>query len=130
MIQANELRIGNWVKMPFLGDVNLIVFGLAVKDDMSLFIQSKSSSGSTFFENLEKYEPIRITEECLFKFGFEKSDHDSGGYKWYKGMFYILELAKDAFYCDYTLIFRVDHIHQLQNLYFALTGKELTLSVT
>jgi hypothetical protein len=75
------------------------------------------------------FEPIPITEEWLLKFGFKKSDHDSGGYKWHNGMFYILELAKDAFYCDYILIFSIHYIHQLQNLYLSLTQKELTYPI-
>lgn len=108
-INANELRIGNY----------LTIIGITpIKIDAQRILSI--SNGDT------DYKPIPITEEWLLKFGFVKSDHYSGGYKWHNGMFYILELAKDAFYCDYTLIFSVDYVHQLQNLYFALTGTELT----
>lgn len=74
---------------------------------------------------------IPITEELLLKFGFEKKD---------KGYF------KDDFFCylvygggsgwktwvnmvkdDFTLAL-VGQVHQLQNLYFALAGEELTIT--
>ena len=75
----------------------------------------------------DKYEPIPLTEEWLLKFGFKKD----GGYyskgrkhyhflsnKFYLGNDHVSSGNADA---------RVMHIHQLQNLYFALTGEELTI---
>ena len=77
-------------------------------------------------------EPIPLTEEWLLKFGFEK-DFEGDVYKnvnsnsflcWQNNRVELLddENNKCMAYCD--------HVHQLQNLYFALTGEELTLTET
>ena len=74
------------------------------------------------------FKPIPLTEEWLLKFGFEESENCYeleingsisiffAGYLgvMIDGVFSFLD--KDQFY-----------VHQLQNLYFALTNKELTL---
>lgn len=71
-------------------------------------------------------EPIPLTEEWLIKFGFDKLHgnwFDNGG---------VIELSEkdngyvmleDSYYhCSQDLLY----VHQLQNLYFALIGEELT----
>ena len=70
-------------------------------------------------------KPVAITEEWLLRFGFE----DTGCLRFKKGIWDV------AFMSDSTIYFRFDeqniaelkHVHQLQNLYFALTGEELTI---
>ena len=70
-------------------------------------------------------KPIPITEEWLLRFGFE----DTGCLRFKKGIWDV------AFMSDSTIYFRFDeqniaelkHVNQLQNLYFALTGEELTI---
>mgnify|MGYP000976602942 CR=1 FL=1 len=110
-MKASELRIGNLVLDAF-GDICDIDFIRIC--------------------NVEKMklQPIPITEEWLLKFGFRKD-----------GMYYEnahLQLSKiiskngyDC-YCtdlDFSVFMtELEHIHQLQNLYFALTGEELTLN--
>jgi hypothetical protein len=77
-------------------------------------------------------KPIPLTEECLMKFGFEKSD------EWY-----FLDRYCASFDTDYPLWFGqqgccqydaikvgIKYVHQLQNLYFALTQKELVYEKT
>ncbi len=65
-------------------------------------------------------EPIPLTEEWLVKFGFEG---------WDKGD-YTMNLSNANFYklpIWQPLAKNIKHVHQLQNLYFALTGEELTI---
>lgn len=71
--------------------------------------------------SLEKvYEPIPLTEEWLLKLGFNKEE-----------CFYILKgvCLEDEYDGRYRLDGQSDcfikHVHQLQNLYFALTSVEL-----
>ena len=69
-----------------------------------------------------EFNPIPLTEEWLLKFGFKKiseiGDYSNGN------MTVILAISNKI----YTLKRkRINHVHQLQNLYFALTGEELTL---
>lgn len=92
------------------------------------------------------YEPIPLTEEWLIKFGFEKViyDTDETGY----GTDYELDIKgvgcisySDDFSCalfgskessknELGFLPNWDnckHVHQLQNLYFALIGEELKI---
>ena len=73
----------------------------------------------------DKYEPIPLTEEWLLKFGFKR-------FPW--GLVAGNLLFKDNLKCTELTFevgngFRVEikYVHQLQNLYFCLCGKELTL---
>jgi len=116
-MRSNELRIGNWVQCA------IIKIGSLKKGD---FHQVEIDD---FNYNLEDYfRPIPLTEEWLIKFGFVR-----------EGML-TMRLDKFTCYCeedDYIDNFCLGHIelfdvvpkyvHQLQNLYFALTGKELTI---
>jgi hypothetical protein len=75
------------------------------------------------------FEPIPLTEEWLLKFGFEhEDDYLELQINEHLSIIYVgyLALMIDG------VIIQVnntnsDKVHQLQNLYFALTGEELTL---
>jgi hypothetical protein len=124
-MKATELRIGNLVQdrhSEECGMIDIVVLGII--DTM---------------EN-HSYEPIPLTEEWLLKFGFIRQ----GGRKmwvkdklcidlkelpnirgefiegWYIGL-------KDLGNVLFHSFMKVNHVHQLQNLYFALTGEELTI---
>lgn len=88
------------------------------------------------WDGLEDYinsghiEPIKLTEEWLERFGFELScdmyEIDNSDF------LFSIELDKDFFlYTDHygggKYYKEIRHVHTLQNLYFALTGTELTL---
>jgi len=101
-----ELRIGNW---------------FIEKDEVKQF------DGD--FYHLLGHDPIPLTEEWLFKFGFERmyffgaplnyllkepicvSTHDM-----------VIEWNKPNF-----IIKQIQYVHEIQNLYFELTGKELEI---
>lgn len=118
-MKANELRIGNWYQEDWItGEFSQIT----VKD-IEFLVDDPLD---------DHYRPIEITEEWLLKFGFEES------YQYY--MFpcpYNLELGyfgsingSKKGYVLITLIGEMEgirYVHQLQNLFFALTGKELTI---
>jgi len=114
-MSAKELRIGNYVTLN--NDIK-IVNGNLIKEQE----QSEMIIGEIYLE------PIPITEEWLFKFGFLK-DLDNDIYLNINAYAFLywqndrVELLDDdnnfmISYCKY--------VHQLQNLYFALTGEELT----
>jgi len=69
------------------------------------------------------FKPIPITEEWLLKAGFEKDETDW----WYIDDFGVKRYDNDCF-VFYTLNTIIKFLHQLQNLYFALTGEELTIN--
>ena len=90
-------------------------------------------------------KPIPLTEEWLLKFGFNKVVYESTNDDFCDEICYELEYKREFFMSyadDFSLALFVDkkthqeelgicidayHVHQLQNLYFALTGEELTL---
>ena len=73
----------------------------------------------------EKYEPILLTDEWLFKFGFIKKYSEFN----LKGFNFIIMNNKVYTNDDYDneSICTLNFVHELQNLYFALTGEELTI---
>ena len=121
MIQITELRIGNFISP--MGFSFTKVEGFDIYDDMIL--------SSDFAERTnDYYEPIPLTEEWLLKFGFRHVKNN-----WYnihaKGNTFNVYLFEDSSYrveiVSQSLgIFK--HVHTLQNLYFALSEKELVVS--
>jgi hypothetical protein len=81
-------------------------------------------------------KPIPLTEEWLLKFGFEKNENSiyflqmsSNHYLYFNLDTNKGGLATEDTDDSYEVIItdKLNEIHQLQNLYFALTGEELEL---
>jgi hypothetical protein len=108
-MKASELRIGNIVRY---GANNRVL-------DAELFLQ--------LLKYTTPFDPIPLTEERLLKFGFEhEDDYLELQINEHLSIIYVgyLALMIDG------VIIQVnntnsDKVHQLQNLYFALTGEEL-----
>ena len=115
---ANELRVGNyfqWIKIASMG----IGKDVITKDNHYTYEGFK--------------EPIPLTEEWLVKFGFEL-----GNDEWYdlvipNGLF--LSVEQYTFNVVIGQVVQFSHaltklksVHQLQNLYHALTGEDLTIT--
>ena len=80
----------------------------------------------------ERFAPIKLTEEWLLKFGF--SVRKSLGFEAYDlddtyTIYYNTTATPYGFELSFGVDFEIEikHVHQLQNLYFALTGDELEL---
>ena len=91
-----------------------------------------------FSAKYEDLEPIPLTEEWLLKFGFEKDEYAKDfrlGKYWVENRYFdSYEKSMFLFGCyQFNKIYitsNVDvlkYVHELQNLYFALTGQELTI---
>ncbi|OPC34588.1 hypothetical protein [Elizabethkingia miricola] len=86
------------------------------------------SSLVAYIEEEKEYplEPIPLTEEWLWKFGFEDRLKNINDLE-----FSISIENKALFIFQYNepkgLYFDIEFVHQLQNLYFALTAEELTI---
>ncbi len=113
MINVNELRIGN-----FVSNGNPVTVE-------HYFLQ----------DSFADFDPIPITPEILEKCGFENFAfeyiHESGvSLENMRGndgpgqpdYFYLSFVFKNA-------SVEIKHLHQLQNLYFALTGEELKVNL-
>jgi len=80
----------------------------------------------------EIYEPIPLTEEWLLKFGFinTKITGFDGAYIHRYFEKYVIQKMQNKWtifvFCSHLeLLTGFDYVHQLQNLYFSLCGKEL-----
>ena len=112
MIQAKELRIGNYIK--YQDNLNFIV---ELEDFSDLYLGE---------DYIEDYHPIPITQQRLIDLGFE----DIGGHEYQIDHDLIVEneYTENGFWnfvYGNAYITRIKSVHQLQNLYFAITGKEL-----
>lgn len=130
-MRASELRIGNLIRQTFNPITNL----RSIQEVTGMFIQQCHKLENYGSGNIN-HEGIPITEDWLSKFGFNKTI--MGMSKETDGMQIILQIDAQFYYptiFQYTELSseteqavslnRIEHIHQLQNLYFALTGKEL-----
>jgi hypothetical protein len=71
---------------------------------------------------IDYIQPVPITEEWLLRFGFEFKVVYGNNF-WTLNNILIFEDKNGNF--EYSVGLKIQSIHQLQNLYFALTGKEL-----
>lgn len=108
VLKQNDCRYGNY-----------IIYGGSVT-------QLNEKEMCHFFRFPETYKSIPLTEEWLFKLGFINDK--------------VLEIYRNDF-TDSTIIIdykficllgyshvKLNYVHELQNLYFALTGSELTVA--
>ena len=126
-MKANELRIGNWVQHPDNPNPHQVnAYGILNQSEKGIF------------------EPILLTEDWLLKFGFERTllsniykkvMHSVNGVNLKSIAVYLDEKDYTVALVDYytgvekTELLHMDYkyVHQLKNLYFALTGTELEL---
>lgn len=126
MIQAKELRIGNFIKSKY-GDGILELQDITVKGYSAEWI------------DYDNYEPIPLTEEWLLKFGFVKK-YPKGWVASGEDYFQFKEFLicsrkqfnsfcwewKKPFTTSSITVTDFKYVHELQNLVFALTGEELS----
>ena len=112
-MKATELRIGNLIFIPATKQIATIT----AISKLGVFVNDNIIGALPFAE----IEPIPLTEEWLLKLGYTKLSNssfiDSGHGIW---------ICNGLFMCDKNGIV-LKHVHQLQNLYFALTNQELTI---
>ena len=80
-----------------------------------------------------EYKPIPLTEKWLLKFGFKRVDmmfENASMLYWRKDDFIINDERNVILFNDKETMMKIhcEYVHQLQNLYFALTGEELIVS--
>jgi hypothetical protein len=132
-MKSNELRIGNYIL-------------ISVLSDNGNFEYEMFKVNSTTIRDAERYgdewnaEPIALTEEWLLKFGFKKGNSiypegysinilntDTYLRPSFEGGFYWGFNLRNKSDCELYNAKPIKYVHQLQNLYFALTGNELEI---
>ena len=135
-MKASELRLGNYY---MFADYNSIVFRKVREIKTNQFGLIGDYDGVNF----EICKPIELTEEWLIKFGFEKNiDYEqineygklseSNGRRGV-GLYLIdnsewLITFREDVGCGWNDLNEINYVHQLQNIYFALTGDELNFN--
>lgn len=124
---SSELRIGNIVNTSDY--INLEVLGIS-----SINVGLKLECTKFISVNIDELKPIPLTKEWLVKFGFDFSVDT-----WYLNGVAVWETEccdakgneETGFFYELRDVGMMDmnikYVHQLQNLYFALTGKELII---
>lgn len=118
-MKLQELRLNNLIEVKICTNKNQLVTGI-----------SNSSINTIDADNLNlsDIEPIKLTDKWLTDFGFSKTEWDHNN-----------SFSKIVGNNDYTIVFysncvceigdiitkEIEFVHQLQNLYYALTGVEL-----
>ena len=121
-MDAKEVRIGNYVY--FEGEVKEIGSVITAWVHAYVNFVKEMNIPATFL-----IIPIELTEKRLLKFGFIKRE----AYFVIEDTLLRLAQIGNKWHCsigedDNGFIFRIiESVHEIQNLYFALTGKELTL---
>jgi hypothetical protein len=116
-MKANELRIGNLTYRIEVKNKNNTVI-----DDITIYDMERIQE---VHDKTFTYEPIPLTEEWLQKFGFQTEESfvyelDDITINTSRGLMCIFTKCKNNVEIEIT-----EYVHQLQNLYFALTNKEL-----
>lgn len=125
MIKVTDIRIGNWVN----GNYNGFSKDVQIYAISHTYIQHSTENDLP----IANFKPIELTEEWLKKFGFEY-DYDQESKSWslmtscekFDYLFEISNKYQEYFQPDFLRI-DIKYVHQLQNLYYALTGTELEL---
>lgn len=154
MIQVNELRIGNCIL--YNGNqscVQLITpLGIQLMERNSEYPKRETLVDGTMvinvgklFKDFNELEPIQLTEQILFKCGFKKQILFPSTFLLEIETYSLSPVIKIYAYIDNTEavssvrliqgsnrkgnMIQVKSLHQLQNLYFVLTGKELEVQL-
>lgn len=95
-------------------------------------IKSQSNKGIVEF-NLSELKPIPLTEEILIELGFKKKGDFF--FDWYLAIehfrygVYIITYDENPKFVSRVGRHGFKHVHQLQNLYYSLTNKELKINL-
>jgi hypothetical protein len=137
-MKANELRLGNWISNP-IQDINLLV-------DITTLSKIFYDDNNKNINPKDKFQPIPLTEEWLVKFGFIEAKRHV---HYFEEVFYSKSIIKDSpnhyeqlvislplghievgefnIEQSYLMNIEMNHVHQLQNLFYCLCGEELEI---
>lgn len=116
MVDTKELMIGNWVT--YEGELVKVVGMIEER----VAVRPGDSDKMRYSLKGRNLEPVRLDDHVMAKCGFVKNSH-----LWVINDALILEPFRSAYSLSYfgQRIEGLKYLHQLQNAYFMLTGKQL-----
>ena len=142
-MKATELRIGNYITGCFYsyeGDEDeektelckVVGIDNVGFSEYPIWVEGLENTGNEVYND---FEPIPLTEDYLLKFGFNyiRNVNEYHNRKINEGAYYLKPVG-DVYNHWYLyhktkmITENIQHVHQLQNIYFALTGEELTIN--
>lgn len=122
-MKASELRIGNLIKKGEIERVTIIRENSSIETEVFPYEEDEIC----LLRFIEDVEGIPLTDEWLLHFGFTKGETVKSWTILKKGeWFTIYDDLEFGGQCIYGRT-SIKYVHQLQNLYFALTGTELEI---
>ena len=126
---ANDLRIGNYVEETLFTNRITQITSISQK---RVHVKYEFSRASVSIKDIT---PITLTEEILLKCGFEKSNDLDKFYhldllnEWTRIYFNPKHNICQLSINQHDSCIRIKYLHELQNLVFALTQKELQIEL-
>jgi hypothetical protein len=129
MIKATECRVGNKLYFQFAPDQARKTVTVSWVSDDSLGYREQHEA--SYPQSPKSFAGIPLTEEWLVNLGFVKSPHDSiGDFELEMPENNELEYGRSDRAITFNGMYlpkQPEFVHQLQNIFFALTGEELTI---
>ena len=128
-MEVNELRVGNFITHDDYSMEVFKVMSIEKNEDMYL-VDTEGGKNGSWINGSILIEPVPLSEEILVKLGKEPRNRR-----------FIIKALSNEIRFDYNFQSRswfvslngkftiIENIHQLQNLYFGLTGKELEIDL-
>lgn len=127
MIKAQELRLGNYIGIP-----NNYLLMPVTK------ISKNNIEVTTFSGDEKEFSPLPLTKEWLIKFGFKINENGEPEIPTTEGNALSISIRESPYkYAQWLVLTKefkyyemgvpILFVHQLQNLYFALTKEELII---
>jgi hypothetical protein len=124
MIPANELRLGNYILYKQFGKGKGKIGEILPGDFTRIRSDDREES---------EYHPIPLTPEWLERCGLFENGSLYKGELRFKGCGHItIEVIENGglgYFAPFNKTIEIKYLHQLQNLYFALTGDELKIEL-
>lgn len=131
-----QLRLGN--ALMYKGEV-CYVYGLCTdnEDESEPYADLSTSNGVAYgivphHQRAEDFSPIELTPELLGKIkGWSHEKEDIWGNEYYTTDFVDIKifLSKSEVYANDGYLPHIKYLHDIQNLYHALTGTELSITL-
>lgn len=125
-MKAQELRVGNYLER-YGKRVKIVEIGIKHKNDTNYYLRCEGDNNGYW---MDQFKPIPLTEEVLLKCGFilfgQGYIHETMRYN---DLFKIREDGYIVYVVKDNYITKLKHLHELQNLYYALTNQELNINL-